>query len=263
MKNRRWIALVLAACMLLGLTACEEEPEATVYEFGTVQPTQGKSDNASVTNQTGSGEDTTAPQNAGAKAANSFEYDAGLKSGSLLFTFTVVRAVNHRSDIPEAGGFNEYDAFIYQFRDGEEVAYHYPEMICGDGSFLEHCYLVLVDITVESKDAVAKTISADDDGARFDDPYIFRADTPCLVDLSQKQDWGYPVISPDYFSLLGGQEEHPWAFYLEPGQTIDFTLGFFIGGYDPDGTLTDMSQLSLCDSYGNLDSTFIRLGLGE
>lgn len=253
MKMKRLIAVFLAVCLLLGLTACagEAEAEPTILELN------GGSDSTS------SGADGTSD---GARTGVTIE-DDDLKSGTLLYTVTGARAVNRAEDIPTDGGFDEYGD-VWQIIDGEVLGYLYPEMFLEDGSLLENCYLILVDITVESRDAVAKTYS--DHGYEkpvpglYEDPYVFRCNWLTLVDPTEKISEGqYYYQTMDYFSRMNEREEHNFAFRLEPGETTSFTIGYLIGGFKHDGSLTDLSQLCLCNTSGDIQtSTLIRLGLG-
>ena len=255
MKMKRLIAVFLAVCLLLGLTACagEAEAEPTILDL-----------NGGGSDSTSSGADGTSD---GARTGVTIEDSDDLKSGTLLYTVTGARAVNRAEDIPTDGGFDEYGD-VWQIIDGEEVGYLYPEMFLEDGSLLENCYLILVDITVESRDAVAKTYS--DYGYEkpvqglYEDPYVFRCDWLTLVDPTEKISEGqYYYQTMDYFSRMNEREEHNFTFRLEPGETTSFTIGYLIGGFKHDGSLTDLSQLCLCNTSGDIQtSTLIRLGLG-
>ena len=66
----------------------------------------------------------------------------------------------------------------------------------------------------------------------------------------------------NYFSLFGSNEQHPFAFTLAPGDSIEFSVGFFVGT-KKDGSQRDLSQLRACTSSGNPKSDFIDLNLDE
>lgn len=129
------------------------------------------------------------------------------------------------------------------------VSYINPDFITSDG-LISGASLVLLELEVQNVDA--------DNAGMYDEPYVFRADSiVTLADLSKKSRGPYSYIDAAYFSLLNGRSEHSMAYELKPGESITFTLGFLVGS---DHSLSD---LCACDSSGNADSNFVRLGLTE
>jgi hypothetical protein len=125
--------------------------------------------------------------------------------------------------------------------------------------------LILVDVTATSVGAEMHTNSDDHPGGPFDDPYIFDATAvPVLTDISgtywlneNSRLW---YEQPVYFSLLNQRSEHPFAFRLAPGESITYTLGFFVTDHELGG---DFSLPHLCfnDSTGGIYGTFYKLDI--
>lgn len=122
----------------------------------------------------------------------------------------------------------------------------------------------LVDVSIKSDNAIGVT---DPQTRDFDDPYLFRASNLTLVDMTDTDPQGfYYVTEASYFSSPWNDYKEgtdPCVIHLEPGEEKKYTFGFFIGGYKSDGSKTDLSQLCICNTYGNPDSTLVKLGLGD
>ena len=208
------------------------------------------------------------------------------KSGHLEFRFDNARAVNHRSDVqeecidpPRARHTFSYDASQYSAEDFPNaehvrllegiwyVTYVYPNWTADDGYFGDGVYLILVDVTVTNVGAENYT-TADrySDGrvrGEYDDPYIFHAHGfPFLTDISQwlQKNQRFRYGDPAYFSLLNQRSEHPFAFRLAPGESITYTLGFFVTDRELGG---DFSLPHLCfnDSTGGVYGVFCKLDI--
>ena len=209
------------------------------------------------------------------------------KSGYLEFRFDNARAVNHRSDVQEecidptrGNRYFSYDASQYSAEDFHNaeyidllegtwyVRYDYPNWVEDDGYFGDGVYLILVDVTVTNVGAENYT-TADrySDGrirGQYDDPYIFHAHGfPFLTDISQWHQKNSRLSyqdTPAYFSLLTQRSEHPFAFRLAPGESITYTLGFFVTDRELGG---DFSLPHLCfnDSTGGVYGVFYKLDI--
>ncbi len=209
------------------------------------------------------------------------------KSGHLEFRFDNARAVNHRSDVqeecidpPRGSRSYSYDASQYSAEDFPNaenvrllegnwyVRYVYPNWTEDDGYFGDGVYLILVDVTATNVGAENYT-TADrySDGrirGEYDDPYIFHAHGfPFLTDISkwfQKNQRLWYQDTPAYFSLINQRSEHPFAFRLAPGESITYTLGFFVTDHELGG---DFSLPHLCfnDSTGGIYGVFYKLDI--
>lgn len=104
-----------------------------------------------------------------------------VKEGSLIYTFTNARVVTKE---PTEGGAAD-TMFLFK-TDGSGLAYR--DVVQDDGSFIDGVYMLLFDVTVQSRDAEKHTIfEVDDEGrplGQWPDPYIFSADGIELVDTS-------------------------------------------------------------------------------
>lgn len=177
-----------------------------------------------------------------------------ISDGTLAFTVSNARAVCHAADIPGSAECFSYDAEVW-FQEDEKVSvYRYPEFIDENGTFMEGSYLVLVDVSVENRDARNRSKSdGDPPYGDFEDPYLFRADGILWLTDKERE---YDVA---FFSQRGKYDEHPMAYRVEPGETVQFTLGFLVSS-KPDGSLVDLSDVYAVTG-GNTDSSIIDLHL--
>lgn len=221
------------------------------------------------------------------------DLDVTLLSGKLTFTISNARIVKNASQLENLDGLFDSIVPIYD-QDGEHI-YKYnsnkwPSFILEDGSFVDGMQVILVDVSVHSDNAHMRTVKDTDENGmyagNYDDPYVFRADgNPNLVDLSGKvantdsaslfsDEVGYgsyKTWNPGYFSKSGDRPEHRAAYYLMPGETIEYTVGYLVGNKN-DGSDYDISNLYLTvnfakyaeDDFPSVDKTYyIKLDLGE
>ena len=272
---QKTVAILLAAILLLGTTACSDLKEVlkkpTILELepnnssqqGETNPTDPSGNSSDATQQVTDPTDNTQPSsNIGGVTLEVLPGKSGLLSGKLLYTITNAYVVTNQNDIPTDGGYIGTPS-IWQMNNGREQGFIYPEFIKDDGRFIDDCYLVLVEVSIKSDNAVGDTDPRTGD---FDDPYLFRSNRLTLVDMTDTDPNGfYYVTEAGYFSGLWEQnaDNDPSVIRLEPGEEKTYTYGFFIGGYKSDGSKTDLSQLCVCNTYGNPDSILVKLGLGD
>lgn len=169
------------------------------------------------------------------------EITTGLSAGTLRVTVTDVSLITDGAEVPPK------ELFLEQ----------YDRYVTSDGNLKEGSYFVVLDMKIESVDATAELDLTNED------PHLFRADSLLtLVDLTEKQSKNYYYQNINYFSLFGSNEQHPFAFTLEPGDSIEFSIGVFVGN-KKDGSQRELSQLRACTSSGNPKSDFIDLNLDE
>ena len=177
--------------------------------------------------------------------------DQSLKSGKLMCTVNNVHLVEEPPNI----GMFKSDATC-GFMDGNVI--QYPDFLQDNGHLIPGLYLLLVNITVFSEDATAFT-RRDNDSANgivkgeYDDPYVFRSDDLiCLIEIGM--DDGRIIGAGDvylcYYSGMGQRAEHKMAFRLEPGESIDFSLGFLV---------SDVSQ----GGVHNLENLYLSVGMTD
>lgn len=185
-----------------------------------------------------------------------------LKEGKLVYTITDARVVNCKEDLPPLEGFPEQLFRPEEYDRGDDPVYlPYPYFVESDGSFSEgHC-LVLIDVTVESQNAKCYTrndLDAEGYGMGFYyDPYLFRMDELFLTDPTQTNKYGSSVISfsAEYLSLRNAHPEYPDAhatYRLEPGETIQYTIGYHLWPelFEAYDAQMDLSTLCVCHSVG-------------
>lgn len=177
--------------------------------------------------------------------------DQSLKAGKLMCTVNNVHLVEEPPNI----GMFKSDA-VCGFMDGNVI--QYPDFLQDNGHLIPGLYLLLVNITVSSEDATAFT-RRDNDSANgivkgeYDDPYVFRSDDLiCLIEIGM--DDGRIIGAGDvylcYYSGMGQRAEHKMAFRLEPGESIDFSLGFLV---------SDVSQ----GGVHNLENLYLSVGMTD
>ena len=268
------LSIVIIVCMLLSFTACSNFPKPsgkpTILELepgnssqqGETETTTPSGNSTDITQPSTDPASGTEPSNTtGGVTLEISSGENGLVSGKLIYTIQKAYVVTNQKDIPTEGGFFDNPPSVSLMRNGQEQAFKYPEFIKDNGDFMDDCYLILVEISIKSENAVGNT---DPVTGEFDDPYLFRSNRLTLVDMTDTNPDGfYNVTEARYFSNLGEHKEGSSVIRLEPGEEKTYTYGFFIGGYKSDGSKTDLSNLCLCNTYGNPDSILVKLGLGD
>lgn len=252
-------SVVCFACLLFSLAACESYPGTGPGNTPLIQ-----SGNPVASSQ-GISQPMVSEPGQPAVLPMTYTYQTGtrnLKSGSLSCVIQSVVLVDDVAELPNPAGFISDAAVTIQ--DGEEyLDLRYPDFIQDQGKLLPGVYLVLLNLTVTSQDAVCYTNLERDENNRplglYADPYIFRADSLVyLQDLAPGVDL-YWLIA--YFDALGRQPEHPSAFRLEPGESRTFTLGFLVSDIERGGVI-HLDQLYLTTSkITQADEALIHLNL--
>lgn len=219
-----------------------------------------------------------------------FEYSSEtasdeILSGKMSFIISNPRGINHSSDMP-GGDFSSAVASVWNNGEVKEyVCYskRFPSFIQENGSFVDGVQLIAVDITVTNIDAVALTQNDVDakgkGGGDYTDPYVFRIDSllgftdtgastgAMSVVGGDYSSGNLPLWSPCYFSALNSCTEHPFAFRLEHGETVTYTVGIVIGN-NKDGSARDLSTIAVRIAAAKYvsgeesDIYYVTLGLG-
>lgn len=212
----------------------------------------------------------------------SVEYTAPhslLKSGSLAFTISDARLIGNVAELSNPDGIlsNSWAVFPNDAYENEMVL-NYPDFIQEDGSFYKGVYLIVIDLSVTSNDAVAYTRrdlnKFGDPMGKFDDPHLFLAagylflqDTHIgengIVTYTDADGTAYERVAGwgiDYFSLLGSRKEDEMAFRLMPGESISFQVGFVVVDRN-DGGEMDLNTLYLTRTPGDPDAFITHLDL--
>lgn len=152
---------------------------------------------------------------------NSWKFEDTLSQGSLTFTVTAANLLSSSSEEKLEIDYFQEHTFLPMPSGGDTTVIEYPNYLDSTGRLVDGCYLIALDISVESNGAM---------GNLYSDPYIFRADDMVyLINCELKDDGNYhPYRTVCYFSELGKCDEHSMAYRLEPGETISFTIGFLV-----------------------------------
>lgn len=151
------------------------------------------------------------------------------ESGTLNYTVTGARVLGSDSDVTFT-----IDQF-FPYCDVPGVA-EYPNFLDDAGHLSPGCYLVQVDITAQNVDA--RTVEEE-----YGDPCLFRADDIFLIKMDASG--GYTTV--DYFSLGGKYDAHPMLYRLEPGEAVQYTIGFLV---DETWAVEGVSSLRISQSSG-------------
>ena len=239
---KRLFVLVIAACITLGITACD------------------KAD----------GNNTVKPANY-ISIGDEYDFYPSMAEGHFQCRVTDVRLMTEEECPPKE--MLASDALI-----GKDKVYRYEEWFTEDGAYDNGCRIILVDVTVKNEDATAWLASGENQGL-FEDPYAFYvystvgiADTSQLYENKETGTRSFAFTSNFlYFSLVGQYDGEDgshipgivaYATQLRPGESISFTIGYPVHA-NSDGSPKDLSQLVLCVN-GNADvetGLFIDMGL--
>lgn len=179
-------------------------------------------------------------------------------SGRLIYTLTDIRVAEHADQLPKGIEGFTYEACLTKDENNRWTDGIRPDFIDESGAFADGWSVVVVDITVYNDDAAMVT-----NENHYDDPYVFRADSLLnIADCSKPATYNYPYSTPDYFSEINSRKEHEFAFRLEHGEKISFSIGFIVstelmlGAYD-------IHNLKLCKTSGSVNACFIDIVTGE
>jgi hypothetical protein len=108
--------------------------------------------------------------------------------------------------------------------DGENEYIDYPDFIDADSNLTDGCKMYIVKLRVTNTDAEYKY----EDDYNYGSPYIFRADNIFLNYISENQKTTIPMTI-NYYSLRKEGDSTWCTFQLEPGETIEYEIGFILG----------------------------------
>ena len=184
-----------------------------------------------------------------------FSYDK-FASGKLVVTVLDAWVVDHIDEMPTEGQVHPYDWYIYM-EEGWTVFYDdMKQFVREDGSFEEGVFLVMVKTTVENRDASVRISEAHKE--KYPDPYMFRIQYMVqLTELDINRKW-----TAGYSSSYGSHPDHPYAIHIEPGETVELTVGFWVGD-NWDGSTRDLSNLAAGSQFSTDGWAKIPLGLSN
>ena len=289
---KKIVSIMLVLTILFSFAGCTTEEEQQ-DQFLAIQTTPNGTDSDASANETGGNasmdEDSSQATQGQQPTELKFHYSSKthyeLLSGKLELSISNPRVVTHRNDIP-GGDFNSAYAGIWE--DGKVTEYvcysqRFPSFVLEDGSFVEGAQLVILDVTVTNIDAKMRTQKDADaegkGGGEYTDPYVFRIGSLLSFTDTEKttesisvfggvnSGGDYPQLNATYFSLLNNCEEHPFAFRVEPGETITFSIGIVVGN-NQDGSERDLStmaaRITFAEHIGGEKANvyYVSLGLG-
>jgi hypothetical protein len=140
-------------------------------------------------------------------------------------TYEVVSAsviTNLEENNVDMDKIDPYMFVLTENADGEQVYLDYPDFIDAASNLTDGCKMYVVKMRVTNTDAEYKY---EED---YDSPYIFRADNISLnyVSENQKTTIQIPI---NYYSLRKEGDSTWCTFQLEPGETIEYEIGFILG----------------------------------
>ena len=132
----------------------------------------------------------------------------------------------------------------------QPTPYYYPRFVQDDGTFIDGILMVLITVRIENVDAKSNEYLSD----RYGSEYLFH---PMVRPVSSKwsrdsvkSPWRRVVIydQPAYFTLLGEySEQQPFLFYLEPGESLEYTVGYYLSDREgPGDEIPSEIRLEVC-----------------
>ena len=185
-----------------------------------------------------------------------------IEVGRLNYTVTRASVATDLGGISQ-GKVRENAAICIYDASGNPSYYFYPDCMDETGRLVSGATIVLLDICVTSEDAVNfVTNSAGVQSRRYaDNPFLFRADEICyLIDTGENADDGYIYYDAVFFSMMGMHSEHTMAYEVNPGETLNFRIGFLLGNR-ADGSPMDHSDLVLSTLWNDPEEQYFELNL--
>jgi hypothetical protein len=214
MKNKLLVLLSVAVCNTL-FVGCGEKADIVVE-------TTDNNQNIS-TDTTDSADSTDSTDNTVTIAVDDY-------TGTM--TYEVVSAsviTNLEENNVDMDKIDPYMFVLTENADGEQVYLDYPDFIDAASNLTDGCKMYVVKMRVTNTDAEYKY---EED---YDSPYIFRADNISLnyVSENQKTTIQIPI---NYYSLRKEGDSTWCTFQLEPGETIEYEIGFILGTFVDDNS---------------------------
>jgi predicted small secreted protein len=119
---------------------------------------------------------------------------------------------------------DKIDPYMFVLTENSDEYIDYPDFIDENSNLIDGCKMYIVKLRVTNTDAEYKY----GDDYNYDSPYIFRADNISLnyVSENQKTTIQIPI---NYYSLCKEGDSTWCTFQLEPGETIEYEIGFILG----------------------------------
>ena len=177
--------------------------------------------------------------------------------GTIKLTVLECRIVTRDEEGLDPKKFQKVDGqpvWAATYEDGTKQRYVYPQFVQEDGSFLEGISILMVRVRVENVNARLNDRRVVSAGGE----YNFNA-IGLLQMISSK--WYRPTYDslwcrvqrePCYFSEMNGvfsdsEGAHAWIYTLEPGESTEFVLGFYLSDERARGE-EELSEIRLMTS---------------
>ena len=188
---------------------------------------------------------------------DTIELQKASTEGTLKLTVLECRIVTRDEEGLDPKKFQKVDGqpvWAATYEDGTKQRYVYPQFVREDGSFLDGISVLLVRVRVENVNARLNDRRIVSAGGE----YNFDAST-LLQMVSSK--WYRPTYDslwyrvqqePCFFSEMNGvfsdsEGDHAWIFTLEPGESTEFVLGFYLSDEHARGE-EELSEIRLMTS---------------
>jgi hypothetical protein len=151
-------------------------------------------------------------------------------TGTMTYEVVSARVItNLEENNVDMDKIDPYMFVLTENADGEQVYLDYPDFIDAASNLTDGCKMYVVKMRVTNTDAEYKY---EED---YDSPYIFRADNISLnyVSENQKTTIQIPI---NYYSLRKEGDSTWCTFQLEPGETIEYEIGFILGTFVDDNS---------------------------
>ena len=203
--------------------------------------------------------------------------DPKIEVGKLTYTITHAQVFTNvynagSGSVRENAIFNMYDGNLYDAyrvnpdapNDGYCTTFYYPYCIDANGNLLGGGSMVVLDIRVDSEDAV-NFVTDPETGVQSrrypDNPFLFRADEiTFLLDTEDDTTAGLTYYDAVYFNAMDAFSEHPMAYELLPGESISFRIGFFMGNRK-NGSPRDFRDVVASTGWHTEDEEYFSLNL--
>lgn len=186
--------------------------------------------------------------------------DPHIEVGTLTYTVTRTQVI-HNVVGTGTGAIREGVVVYVYDAAGDQTTYYYPGCVDDEGNLVDGISLVLLDVLVESEDAVnfvTNEKTGEQERRYADNPFLFRADEIAyLVDKGDSDEVYYDAV---FFSGLGEFTEHDMAYELNPGESMTLRIGFLLGNRT-DGSSRNWSDLVISTDWNAPDEKYFSLGL--
>ncbi len=132
----------------------------------------------------------------------------------------------------------------------QPIPYYYPRFVQEDGTFIDGILMVLITVRVENVDAKNNEWAIN----RYGSDYLFHLTIRPVSSKwerdSVKSPWRHVIVldNPAYYSLLGEYSEKlPFNIYLEPGESVEYTIGYYLSDREgPGEEIPSEIRLQVC-----------------